>query len=94
MGLRTAKLQRMMHPKVQRSSADVGELPCLKIVLIDKAHSSRRIPERTFRHDADMTRILNKVMLDPDSVANSLQHSEQLMTIFQQELGRQQRSLS
>ena len=85
---------RMMHPKVQRSSSDIVELPFLKIVLIDKAHSSRRIPERTFRHDPDMTRILTKVMLDPGSVANTLQYSEQLMTIFKDELGRQQRSLS
>ena len=85
---------RMMHPKVRRSCADVVELPFLKIVVIDKAHSSRRIPDRTFRHDPDMTTILNRVILDPDSVAHTLQYSEQLFGMFQKELRRQQRPSS
>ena len=75
---------RMMHPKVGRSCADVVELPFLKIVVIDKAHSSRRIPDRTLRHPA-MTTILKRVMLNPDSVAHTLQYSEQLFGMFQKE---------
>ena len=85
---------RMMHPKVGRRCADVVELPFLKLVVIDKAHASRRIPDRTFRLDPDMNTILQRVMLDPDSVAHTLQYSEQLFGMFQKELLRQQRSSS
>ena len=51
----------VLHPKSQ-CATEIPKLPALKMVLLDKAHASRRLTQRTVCTDPDMNNIMKNVV--------------------------------
>ncbi len=82
---------RLLHPRVEREGA-VEKLPRLKMILRDKAHSVRRLTQRTFKVDPVLTNILDELVTGVKPIAQMLHQSEPIAKVFWAELKRQERA--
>jgi hypothetical protein len=65
---------KMLHPTSLRGNN--AKLPNLRLVILDKAHATRRITDRTISADCVLERILDVIVVGRPSVARVLKKLE------------------
>ena len=80
----------MLHPRVERAGA-AEKLPRLKMILRGKAHSVRRLTQRTFKVDPVLNGILDELVTGQKSIAEMLHLSEPCSQVFRAELKRREK---
>ena len=68
--------------RVAHSAGEEASLPNNKLVIRDKAHASRRILERPWIVDAFLMFIASVLILIPGSLAQIIQHSDELRQMY------------
>ena len=81
---------RLLHPRVERAGT-AEKLPRLKMILRDKAHSVRRLTQRTFKVDPVLNGILDELVTGQRSIAEMLHLSEPCSKVFREELKRREK---
>jgi len=71
----------MLHQKSERSAL-VAKMPNLRVVIRDRAHSSRHLNEHSFAADPVLQMLLQTAVLRPHSIARQLKDSQPLRAIF------------
>ena len=83
---------RLLHPRVERAGT-AEKLPRLKMILRDKAHSVRRLTQRTFKVDPVLKAILEELVIGTRKqrpIAEMLRLSEPCAQVFRGELKRRE----
>ena len=71
----------MLHQRSERSAL-VEKMPNLRVVIRDRAHSSRHLNEHSFAADPVLQMLLQTAVLRPHSIARQLKDSQPLRAIF------------
>ncbi len=79
---------QMLHPNSVRNSL-AAKLPNLRLLIRDKAHSSRHLVRHGFQADPVLEKILNTVIMQKSSITNTLKNSLILRRVFKQEVADQ-----
>ena len=83
---------RLLHPRVERAGT-AEKLPRLKMILRDKAHSVRRLTQRTFKVDPVLKETLEELVIGTRKqrpIAEMLRLSEPCAQVFRGELKRRE----
>ena len=71
----------MLHQRSERKAL-AEKMPNLRVVIRDRAHSSRHLNEHSFAADPVLRMLLHTVVLRPHSIARQLRDSQPLRAIF------------
>ena len=71
----------MLHHNSERAAL-AGKLPNLRVIIRDRAHSSRHLNEHSFAADPVLHSLLQTAVLNPHSVVRQIKDSQPLRQIF------------